>query len=222
MRVGNAEFDVLRPGSGGRRYIHIHGNEFTAREVLRDAAAGLSGPLLMVRGDTRNVQIEGLLQDPNRMFSHEGASVNLRKLNPSASEAQIAKVLERLDADLPALLKELLPAEGELVLSVHNNSEGYNIQSEIPISEAHHLPTPAEPNNFFLTTDPKDYQILAAGPYNAVLQSKPPAPDDGSLSRLCAVKGIRYANLEAKLGEKARQREMLDWAQKSLPAKHGM
>ncbi len=218
LRVGDARFRAARVKNAPRRFIHIHGNEATARQVLQDYLKhDGAGDALLVQGKTRNVKVEKLLIDPNRMFSHEGASANLRRLNPSATDAAIQKVLHRLDRDLPALLTALLPRAGALVFSMHNNSQGYSIQTEIPISEKHHLPVPGEPNNFFLVTDPEDYQLFESGPYNAVLQSKPPDPDDGSLSRLCASRGIRYVNLEAKLGEYDRQLEMLAWADRILP-----
>jgi hypothetical protein len=218
VRVGKARFDILRTKDAPRRFIHIHGNEITARQVLREhLGRDGAGAALMVRGGTRNVKIEKLWIDPNRMFSSVGATANLRRLNPNASDDAIQKVLRRLDRDLPALLHAVLPPSGALLLSMHNNSQGYSIQTEIPISEKHHLPVPSEPNNFFLVTDPEDYRIFEAGPYNAVLQSNPPDPDDGSLSRLCASRRIRYVNLEAKLGEYDRQLEMLAWADKALP-----
>lgn len=217
LRVGDARFRVESRREGPRRYIHIHGNETTARDVLREHLKQAAGTALFVNGRTRAVKVEKLLIDPNRMFSREGATASLRRLNPGVTDDAMERALRRLDRDLPALLAALLPPQGGLVLSMHNNSQGYSIESELPISEKHHLRVPGEPNNFFLATDPQDYEIFAAGPYNAVLQSKPPAPDDGSLSRLCAERGIRYVNLEAKLGEAARQGEMLAWAERALP-----
>lgn len=217
VRVGSVRFRIEKRGNRNRRYIHIHGNETTARTVLHQHFSATEGEAIFVETGTRAIRVEGLLIDPNRMFSRIGAEASLERLNPDASQARIDRALRRLERDLPALLASVLPNEGGLVISVHNNSQGYNIQDEIPISNAHHLPMPVEPNNFFLVTNPHDYAILARGPYNAVLQQETATPDDGSLSRLCALRGIRYLNLEAKLGEASRQQEMLTWADTSLP-----
>lgn len=223
LRVGHARFRVERHGRAGegvaaRSYLHIHGNEITARAVLASHMASRAGVAVFVEGSTRAVSLEGLLIDPNRMFSREGAEASLRRLNPRAKEPSIARALARLQRDLPRLLSAMLPAPGGLLISMHNNSQGYNIREEIPMSERHHLPVPDEPHNFYLATDSRDFQRIAGGPYNAVLQMKPPSPDDGSLSRLCAARNIRYVNLEAKLGEAVRQREMLTWLEDALPA----
>lgn len=227
LRVGKARFRVQRGnsqtahGADARRYLHIHGNETTARVVLAKHVARRAGVAVFVEGGTRAIEVEGLALDPNRMFSPVGAEASLRRLNPRVGQAAISRALERLRRELPALLSVVLPASGGLLISVHNNSQGYNIQEEIPLSEQHHLPVPGEPNNFFLATHEQDYAALARGPYNAVLQMNPAGPDDGSLSRLCALRGIRYVNLEVILGAAERQREMLLWLDDALPAVYG-
>jgi len=76
---------------------------------------------------------------------------------------------------------------------------------------------PDDPHAFFLCTDPKDYAVLATSPYNVVLQQKVPPADDGSLSRLAASRGVRYVNLEVRMGNSDRQREMLRWLDWNLP-----
>ena len=68
-----------------------------------------------------------------------------------------------------------------------------------------------------LCTDPADYAILAQSAYNVVLQHNKPEADDGSLSHLAARRGVRYLNLEVRLGDADRQMEMLRWANGSLP-----
>lgn len=217
LKVGDARFRVFARGNSSRRYIHIHGNESTARVALADHVRNRKGVSFFISGDLRTITVNGLLIDPNRMFSRVGATASLRRLNPNAATPEIDQALATLDRDLPPLLSQLLPPTGGLLISVHNNSQGYNIQTEIPISEAHHLPKPDAPNDFFLATDPRDFEILAKSPYNAVLQSKPATEDDGSLSRLCAARGIRYVNLECYAGRLNIQREMLAWLDRALP-----
>ncbi|MCW5962707.1 MAG: hypothetical protein KIT83_01610 [Bryobacterales bacterium] len=227
VRVGKTHFRVERGTATGahaqvgRRYLHIHGNETTARVVLAKHVARRSGVAVFVEESTRTISVDGLIIDPNRMFSRVGAEASLRRLNPRIREAALSRALARLERELPALLRVVLPPAGGLLISIHNNSQGYNIQQEIPLSEQHHLPVPDEPNNFFLATDERDYVTLARGPFNAVLQMNPAGPDDGSLSRLCALRGIRYVNLEAILGAAERQHEMLVWLDDALPALYG-
>ncbi len=227
VRVGKVRFRVQREVGDdslsfpARRYIHIHGNETTARVTLSQHIARRGGVAVFVEGGTRAIRVDRLTIDPNRMFSRQGAEASLRRLNPRAKDRDLSRALDRVEKDLPGLLTVLLPPPGGLLISIHNNSQGYNIQEEIPISERHHLPVPEEPNNFFLATDDRDYQAIAQGPFNAVLQKDPPTPDDGSLSRLCASRGIRYVNLEVLLGAAVRQSEMLAWLDNALPDVYG-
>ncbi len=217
IAVGDARFRVAERGASPRRYIHIHGNEQTARRALAEHMRNRDGRAFFVEGDGRNVTVGGLTIDPNRMFSPVGARASFKRLNPDATPDAISSALAVLERDLPALLRALLPPDGGLIISVHNNSEGYNIRTEIPISEARHLPEPGVPNDFFLLTDARDFEVVKGSPYNAVLQTKPATEDDGSLSRLCAARGVRYVNLECFAGRLARQREMLRWVDEALP-----
>lgn len=102
-------------------------------------------------------------------------------------------------------------------MALHNNSESYSVLDEIPISDAVSIREPKNPHAFFLVTDPADFKILSQSAYNVVLQQKAPPEDDGSLSRLAALRGIRYVNLEVAHGNSSRQAEMLNWLEWVLP-----
>jgi hypothetical protein len=217
IRIVDAEFRVVRRGRSRRRYLHIHGNEITAREILEAHMKEMPGIALLVRNPVRNVPIRGGVIDPNRMFSRAGAASSLRRLNPGWSERQTTEALDALDRARPKFLNALLPPAGGLLVALHNNSEGYSVRDEAPISDRTSLKQPAVPRAFFLAAHAGDYEILAASPYNVVLQRTAPPDDDGSLSRLAARQGIRYVNLEAPLGDAARQREMLLWMERHLP-----
>jgi hypothetical protein len=121
-----------------------------------------------------------------------------------------------LDRGRDKLVRALTPPRAGLLIALHNNSEGYSVTDEVPISDQTSLRQSGEPHAFFLCTDPKDFEVLKTGPYNVVLQQHGPKDDDGSLSRLAAARGFRYVNLEVHLGERERQREMLDWAERNL------
>ncbi|MGH9660657.1 MAG: hypothetical protein ACRD96_19060 [Bryobacteraceae bacterium] len=216
-RLEGARFRVVRRGRGGRRYLHIHGNESTAREALLAHVARHSGVAHLIVGNQRNVPVGGGQIDPNRMFSREGAGRNLRRLNPAWSEAELARALDALDRGRERLLAALLPREGGLLVAVHNNSEGYSVRDETASSDRVSIPDPDHPHEFFLCTQAPDFERLAESKYNVVLQNTAAAEDDGSLSRLAARRGVRYVNLECGLGKAREQAEMLEYATFALP-----
>jgi hypothetical protein len=215
-KLGQLPVEVIRKGSSPFLYLVIHGNETTAKEVLREHMRTHAGTAYIVRNDQRTIRVRELELDPNRMFSREGAEKNLRSLNPNATEAQLQRVLDELDRERAGLLSALQPPRGGVLIALHNNRETYSVQTEIPISDAVSLVEPSRPRDFYLTTDPQDFEILRRSPYNAVLQSKAPPDDDGSLSRYCAKQGIRYVNNEVAIGEFERQREMVLWLAQNL------
>ena len=218
-RIGlaGAEFRIVRRKHARRHYLLIHGNEETAREVLTAYMETQPGVAFIIESRTRNVPIYSGKIDPNRMFSRAGAEANLRKLNPSWTEAEIESALRQLDHGREKLLHALLPSDRRLLIALHNNSSAYSVKDEIDISQERSIRQPGNPHAFFLCTDPDDYRILAGSPYNAVLQSDVRAPDDGSLSRRAAARLVRYLNLEVLQGDAARQQEMLEWADVNLP-----
>ena len=216
IALAGARFRILRNGRARRRYLVIHGNEETARAVLERYMQNHDGIAYIVEGHTRNVLVEGLTLDPNRMFSRAGAETSLRRLNSGVAELALSRALDRLDRGRERLVRALTPPRGGLCFALHNNSEGYSVESEIPISDRASIREPGNPRAFFLCTDPADFEVLATSPYNAVLQQKQPPSDDGSLSRLAAKRGFRYVNLEVALGQSDRQREMVAWLEWNL------
>jgi hypothetical protein len=204
VELAGARFRIVR-------YLVIHGNEETAREVLEAHMIAHQGIAHIVESRTRNVPIEGGQIDPNRMFSRAGAEANLKRLNPDWTAERLGRALEVLDRGRERLLKALMAPTGGLTVALHNNSEGYSVRDEQPISDAASIREPGNPRAFFLCTDAEDFRRLSESAYNVVLQKKAPPTDDGSLSRLAAARGSRYVNLEVALGQSARQKEMLDW-----------
>jgi hypothetical protein len=216
IELAGARFRITRYGHSKRRYLMIHGNEETARAVLTAHIRSHEGIAYIVEGHTRNVPVEGGLIDPNRMFSRVGAEANLKKLNPDWPPERIAAALAVLDRGRDKLVRALFPPAGGLIVALHNNSEGYSVVDEQPISDAGSIREPDNPHAFFLCTDEGDFRKLSTSPYNVVLQKAAPKEDDGSLSRLAAARGVRYVNLEVGLGHAGRQKEMLDWIEWNL------
>ncbi len=210
------QFQVIRNDESRHRYLLIHGNEETAREVLTAHMQKAKGIAYLVTGHDRNVTIEGEKLDPNRMFSHEGAEKNLRLLNPELSPERLKKALHKIDHGREKLLGRLFPPPDGRLVALHNNSQSYSVKDEVDSSDEVSLKDAEHPHAFFLCTDAGDFAIMATSPYNVVLQRKLPAEDDGSLSRRAARQGVRYINLEVMLGEKAKQMEMLEWLEAHL------
>src|SRR5687767_7068687 len=106
--IAGIQFEVIRRGTNRRRYIWIHGNEPTARDVLRDHMTKVEGRAFLIRNTDRNVTVQGGKLDPNRMFSRIGAEKNLRMLNPSWQPRQIQSVLDRLDSNRERFLRHVI------------------------------------------------------------------------------------------------------------------
>jgi len=199
----------------GRRYLLLHGNENTAREVLEVHMDMYSGTAYLIDNTDRYVTIEGAKIDPNRLFSRVGAEKSVRDQNPGIAADKVEAVLSFLDHHRDELIRRVEPEKGELLLALHNNQE-YSVKEEIAQSDDTSIPQPNHPREFFLCTDPKDFAALKKSPYNVVLQNKRPAEDDGSLSRLAAKRGFRYVNLECGVGEIEDQLEMVRWMEDHL------
>lgn len=211
VKMAGISFRIVRGKRSPHRYLHIHGNETTARRVLLENLKAHGGVALFIDSDTRNVPIQGGKIDPNRMFSRVGAVKSLKSLNPDFLDAQIASAVEAIEKDRAKFLRAITPPKGGRIVALHNNSNGYSVEAEIADSDRKSLKDAKNPHEFFLTTDPADFDTLSASPFNVVLQQTAPKEDDGSLSRLAARLGIRYINLECALGKVERQRELLGW-----------
>ena len=211
ISLAGARFRILRTGHSKRRYLRIHGNEETARQVLERHMETHEGTAYVMESRTRLVAVESLRLDPNRMFSRVGAEANLKLLNPGVAPVRVESALHVLDRGRERLVRALSPPKGGLTIALHNNGPGYSVVDEAPIGDQTSLREPGNPRAFFLCTDPWDFEVLKTSPYNVVLQQHRPKQDDGSLSRLAAARGFRYVNLEVAAGQAERQREMLNW-----------
>lgn len=218
IKMAGIPFRRISRGPEGRHYLWIHGNERTAREVLMaHMDTRQSGRAFLVESTERNVALAGGGKiDPNRMWSREGAGRSLRSLNKGWTDAQVKNALDRLDRARPGFLRRLLPAPGEVIVALHNNGPGYSMKDELEISDAVALNDKDHPDEFMLCVQKVDFQVLSGGPFNVLLQNTAPKDDDGSLSRLCTKRGVRYVNIEAELGNAEAQRRMLDWTERVL------
>jgi len=216
VTLDQVRFEVIRNQRSPHRYLLIHGNEKTARTVLTEYMQNHTGIAYLVTGHERNVEVASGKLDPNRMFSREGAEKSLHRLNPDWSKERIEDALDLLDRGREELEWHPFPPPDGRLVALHNNSEGYSVQDEVPISDDVSLAQPDHPHEFFLCTNQDDFVKLATSPYNVVWQWLAPKEDDGSLSRLAARRGVRYINLEVALGAREKQVEMMGWLEKNL------
>lgn len=219
LKLCGVEFRVLRRGHSPNRYLVIHGDEDTARDVLTAYMSDHNGIAYVVTNKERNVAIERpgyppTKLDPNRMFSREGAERSIRSLNPFMDPERVISVLDLLDDEREKLLKHLTPPKGSRLFAMHNNRD-YSVQDELAASDQTSIKQPDQPRNFFLCTNPQDFDALKQSPFNVVLQTQPD-PDDGSLSRLSARRGFRYINLECAIGAQEAQLERVKWLDEHL------
>jgi hypothetical protein len=208
LSMGGIRFEVEQNGKSNRRYLHIHGNETTAREVLKKHVKEYKGIYYFVVSKTRNVLVGECTIDPNRMFTAAGARKSFERWNKDKTAAQIDAAMALLTKDREDLLRAVSPPRGGILIAMHNNSEGYSMKDEIAISDKVHMPDAENPRDFMLATNASDYEKLAKGPFNLVLQQSVKT-DDGSFSVLAASRSIRYVNIEAALGNGTKQQAML-------------
>lgn len=215
LSIGGIRFDVEKNGRSKRRYLHIHGNETTARDVLKEHVKSHKGLFYFVVSDKRNVQVGDCLIDPNRMFTNAGARKSLERWNKTNTPDQIDTSLALLANDRAAFVRAVTPPKGGLLVAMHNNADGYTIKDETSISDKVHMPEEASPRDFMLVTSEKDFEKISNGPFNACLQ-KTVQNDDGSFSVLANSKAIRYVNIESALGNYEKQKAMIGFLEQVL------
>src|ERR1700733_14255168 len=99
MELAGIGFRVIRHGHSPRRYLMIHGDENTARDVLTKYMSDHNGVAYIVTGKERTVTIRGVKIDPNRLFSRTGADFSIRGLNPGVDVERLIDVLDYLDGE---------------------------------------------------------------------------------------------------------------------------
>ena len=134
--LAGARFRIIRNGRSKHRYLLIHGNEETARTVLTRHMEAHEGIAYVIESHSRNIPVESGQIDPNRMFSRAGAEASLAKLNPDWKPERLKAALALLDRGREKLVRDLLPPPGGVTIALHNNSEGYSVADEQPISDA--------------------------------------------------------------------------------------
>ena len=124
------KFNIVQNGDTPNRYIWLHGDEQTARMALEHHVHHYGGIAFFINSNTREIPFESTMIDPNRIFSRKGAYHALRKFKPNWKSGALKRALNRIDSERDIFLDILMPSKNGVLISVHNNFRGYNVNSE--------------------------------------------------------------------------------------------
>lgn len=231
LEVGASEVPVRVAGEPDSpfRYVVIHGDEETAPLATEEHLKRHPGVMIQLINPRKRWVTFKLPKlpytydfDPNRIFTRTGIERNVRALNRRTRRGRFPRLFEEVEKFRDQLLKLILGSRPPdlAVIAVHNNSTSprsdfsfetfVNSRGYFPGVEAMQYRRSQSPFNLFIVTEAAVYDELAQRGLNAVLENAELAHDDGSLSVFCGREKIRYANVETRQGELARQIEMLD------------
>ena len=216
--IAGIQFKVIKNGESNRRFIWIHGDEKTAAILLKRHLKDNYGTAFLIENNKREVYINDYMVDPNRIFSKAGVEKNLIKFNGNISKTAIDKMVNLIANDKENFFDRITPPNRGLLIALHNNMHAYTIEDEIPLSTEISLKNSEHPHhhNFFICTNRDDYNLLSKSPYNVVLQETDPEEDNGSLSWFANRKGVRFINIETRLGYLSTQTKMLQYIEDHL------
>ena len=209
-------FNLVQNGNSPNRYIWLHGDEQTARMALEHHINYFGGMAFFVQNNDREIPFESTIIDPNRIFSRNGTYHALRKFKPGWQPGKLKMAMDFIDKERTKFLDLLMPSKSGLLVSVHNNFRGYNVNREKDRSQRVSIKPDQNPRDFIICTDNNDFEILSSGPYNVVLQNELPEKDDGSLSWEALRRNVRYLNIETRLGYLTQQKKMLTFIENVL------
>ena len=216
ITFADVKFDVKENGESPNRFIWLHGDEQTARMALDDHIQRYEGIAFFIRSKTREVPFKNTIIDPNRIFSRQGAYHALKKFKPGWRSGTLQNSLDELDKQRKLFLDILMPGENGILVALHNNFRGYNVNKEKDRSQRTSIKADQNPRDFIICTNENDFEIIASSPYNVVLQNLPPEQDDGSLSWEALRQNVRYINIETRLGYLTKQKKMLRYIEENL------
>ena len=209
-------FEVQKNGLSSINYIVIHGDEETAKMLIKNHIKTNLGKAFIIKSKNREVNLGPTIVDPNRIFSKSGARKALKNFKADWDSNELNKLLLNLEKNRNDFLFNIFPSEGGLLIALHNNFRGYNVNDELKNSQLYSIKNNQNPRDFILCTDIKDYEKLKNGPYNIVLQSKVETNNNGSLSWAALEHGVRYINIETRLGWLSQQKKMLYFVERSI------
>tara|TARA_B100001250_G_C19808622_1_gene794654 strand:+ start:2060 stop:2764 length:705 start_codon:yes stop_codon:yes gene_type:complete len=216
ITFAGTNFNLVKNGDSYFHYIWLHGDEKTAKIALDYHISHFPGKAFFIQNDNREIPYLSTIIDPNRLFSRSGSYNSLIKFKPYWPPGTLKNALDDLDRDRIQFLRIIMPKNDGVLISVHNNFRGYNVKYELKYSRKTSIKKQQNPRDFILCTHEKDFEKLANGPYNVVLQDTAIKRDDGSLSWESLRRNVRYVNIETRLGYLAKQKKMLAFVHNTL------
>ena len=216
ITFAGVNFSLIENGNSAVHYIWLHGDEKTAKMALDHHISHFPGKAFFIQNADREVPYLQTRVDPNRIFSRRGSYYALKKFKPYWPPGTLKKALDEIDKDRIQFLEIIMPNKDGVLISVHNNFRGYNVKYELKYSRKTSIKKQQNPRDFILCTREKDFEKLANGPYNVVLQDTVSERDDGSLSWESLRQNVRYVNIEARLGYLTKQKKMLAFVSETL------
>ena len=209
----------LIPGRPCPVSINLHQNEQTSVEAATLVVSERGGEFwkLATEDPERLVHFEmesgTYAFDPNRIFTPQGCLKTLIDENSCYDDQAYLELLSFGQN----LLEAFMPKDNRVVIGMHNNKgEDYSIesyqedvflQSDCSLIQ---INPEISPHDFFFTTDPEIFNLLAQLDLNVVLQDNQRVTDDGSLSVYCAKVQVPYVNIEAKKDHLIQQVAMMN------------
>ena len=125
-------------------------------------------------------------------------------------------VLDAMDRDREKFLNILFPDSGEVVIALHNNFKGYNVKLEIPKSDTVSIKKDQTPETFIYVRIEETLKFFQNLPLTLFCK-KVTLKRRWFLSWAAVKWGVRYVNIETRLGWLSMQKRMLRYANEHLP-----
>ena len=208
-------------GSASIAFIHLHANETTALNAVRQFLERNKGSLFYVKQRAeRNISLvlnDSIFQfDPNRMFTSAGRKANLSPYS-AAADSVVKMFANEIVSELHSY---------RMIISVHNNTpsnfsiSGYKKGGEFEGEASRvYINRKMDEDDFVFTTDENIFDKCRKQKLNVVLQDNVRRTDDGSLSVYCSNVKLSYVNIEAEFGHADQQLKMLQFIYQAVSSK---
>jgi hypothetical protein len=196
----------------------IHDDENTAIEAYHALSPNIAFSLYELKQTgSRNLRLgwgNKIYEfDPNRCFTVKGIQTDLKKKHGENYLTDLVKPIANFGDSLFKAINADNPSK--YIVAIHNNTDdakgkklSINTYKNSDVTKLLHAEPSMDEDDFFLVTEAIDFEFLKSKKQNVVLQSET-CEDDGSLSVFCQQRKIPYINIEAQVGHKQQQKQMM-------------
>lgn len=216
FKLGNTKIQLVENQTGSKSkiiFVNVHEDEQTSIDVLKGYSSEQEINYCYLSHDSvRRLTFESrdnrFSIDPNRIFTKKGVKRTIQG-NVAWKKREVRQV-KRFGVRLSRQIIGI-----NYTIALHNNTpDNYSILSYLPDGDESgntqevYVNSEMDPDDFVYTTDSLLFNELKVLKINTILQKENPV-DDGSLSVLCGMKGIPYANIETEHGHYEEQLELV-------------